>query len=299
MLSLAAFRYRNVLGAAGGPVDRLEMSGTTLFGQRQVLANAYLREGLVWSKEDSAHYGPVHGSGTAASPMVARFMAISEAMERWAHWQLHRSSEGARYGFDVDPSSNGMAAFPGLFKRQARPGALLEAAERFNILNWWEGRLPAQETATPWAGVRAVTIRSAAPGITAILFKRTEAGFVAYGHAAAADFAGACRRAAVEMERHAQMVTRCAAEHGGRIKDVLPATAHPIHRRTLFFAGEEGHQLFLAQLGSSPARATVEPKLVFDGPVPGPWSRYADVWRVVYEPPNRRFVGMEENYFML
>jgi len=299
MPSLAAFRYRNVLGSAGGPIDRLEMSDTTLFGQRQVLANAYLREGLVWGREDSPLYGPVHGSGTAASPMVARFMAISEALERWAHWQLHRTSGGARYGFDVDPSSNGMAAFPGLFKRQARRGALLEAAERFNILNWWEGRLPAQADATPWAGVRAVTIRSGAPGRTVILFKQTEAGFFAYGHAAAGDFAGACRKAAIEMERHALMVTRCAAEHGGRIKDVLPATAHPIKRRSLFFAREEGHQLFLERLRASPARAAVEPKLVFDGPVPGPWDEYVDVWRVVYEPPNRRFVGTEEDYFML
>ena len=37
---------------------------------------------------------------------------------------------------------------------------------------------------------------------------------------------------------------------------------------------------------------------VFDGPVPGPWGRYADVWRVVYAPPSDRFLGMEENYFL-
>jgi hypothetical protein len=32
--------------------------------------------------------------------------------------------------------------------------------------------------------------------------------------------------------------------------------------------------------------------------VPGPWSRYADVWRVVYAPPSDRFLGTEENYFL-
>jgi len=131
-----------------------------------------------------------------------------------------------------------------------------------------------------------------------ILFQRTEAGFVAYGHAAAADYAGACRKAAVEMERHAQVVTRFAAAHAGRIHDILPPTAHPIERRSLFFAREEGHQLFLGRLSSTPAKAAAKPKLVFDGPVPGPWSSYADVWRVVYEPPSRRFLGMEENYFL-
>jgi ribosomal protein S12 methylthiotransferase accessory factor YcaO len=230
--------------------------------------------------------------------MVARFMAISEAMERWAHWQMHRSDEGARYGFDVDPSSNGLAAFPGFFQRQARPGALLEAAERFNLLNWWEGRLPALESETRWPGVRAVTICSEAPGITVILFKRAVAGFVAYGHAAAPDFSTACRKAAMEMERHAQVVTHYVTAHAGGIHEPLSPDAHPIERRSLFFAREEGYELFLERLRSQPTKAAPDPKLVYDGPVPGPWSRYADVWRVAYEPPSRRFLGMEENYFL-
>ena len=41
-----------------------------------------------------------------------------------------------------------------------------------------------------------------------------------------------------------------------------------------------------------------EPGAVFDGPVPGPWGRYADVWRVVYAPPSDRFLGADENYFL-
>lgn len=299
MLSLAGFRYRNVLNAAGGPIDRLEMSDTSVLGQRQVLANAYLREGLVWGREEDSHFGPVHGSGTAASPMIARFMAISEAMERWAHWQLHRSSEKSRYGFDEDPSSNGMAAFPGVFKRQARFGARLEAAERFNVLNWWEGRLPAWESVTPWTGVRAAVIQSAAPGVTVILFKRTEAGLIAYGHAAATDFIKACRKAAVEMERRVQSMAHFAAVGGDGVTRHLPADAHPIELRSAFFAQPEGHALFLERLRSRPSGPAPVPRVVFDGPVPGPWSRYADVWRVVYEPPSRRFLSTDETYFMI
>jgi hypothetical protein len=219
-------------------------------------------------------------------------------MERWAHWELHRSPERHKYGFDVDPSSNGLAAYPGFWRRQARLGAQLEATERFNLLNWWEGRLPALETETRWPGVRAATICSQAPGITVILFKRTKEGFVAYGHAAGMDFDSACQRAAGEMERHEQVVSRFALSHAGKIRDQLPANAHPLERRSLFFALDEGHELFLERL-RSPARAEAELKLVYDGPVPGPWTRYADVWRVVYAPPSRRFLGMEENYFML
>lgn len=298
MLSLAAFRYRNVLAREGGPVERVELADTVVLGERRFLANAYLVAELAGNRDGSTLYSKANGSGLAASAMVARFMAISEAMERWAHWQLQSSPERSRYGFDVDPSSNGLAAFPGLWRRQARYGALLEAAERFNLLNWWEGRLAAREAETRWPGVQAAIICSQVPGMTVILFKRTEDGFFAYGHAAALDFETACRKAAGEMERHARVVSRFASSHAGQLRNQLPAGAHPIERRSLFFAQQEGHELFLERL-RSPARGKAEPRMVYDGPVPGPWSRYADVWRVVYAPPSRRFLGMEENYFML
>jgi hypothetical protein len=287
-----------MLASAGGPIERLEVADTQVLGERCFLANAYLVGELAGNREGNALYSRANGSGTDASPMVARFKAISEAMERWAHWELHAGAERHKYGFDVDPSSNGLSAFPGFWRRQARQNSLLEAAERFNLLNWWEGRLAALESETRWPGVRAATICSEAQGLTVILFKRTEAGFVAYGHAAAMDFETACRKAAAEMERHAMVVARFALSHAGKIRDQLPANAHPLERRSLFFALDEGHELFLEHL-RSPARAEAELKLVYDGPVPGPWTKYADVWRVVYAPPSRRFLGPEENYFML
>jgi len=298
MLSLAAFRYRNVLAARGGPIERVELASIAVLGEQRYLANAYLIAKLAGDREANVLYSRANGSGTAQSPMVARFMAISEAMERWAHWQSLTGADRHRYGFDVDPSSNGLAAYPGLWRRQARRGALLEAAERFNLLHWWEGYLPADESPTRWPDVRAVIIRSQAPGTTVVVFKRTAEGFFVYGHAAGENFEAACLKAAGEMERHARVLARFAASHGGEIHGRLPATAHPIERRSLFFALPEGHELFLQRL-RSPAVVGAEPKLVYDGPVPGPWSQYADVWRVVFAPPSRRFLSMDETYFML
>lgn len=298
MLNFAAFRYRAIMAGAGGPIQGLEISDTTVLGRREFLASAFLREGL---GEDGSKFDAGRlpdGSGTAPSPMVARFMALSEALERWAHWQLHASDAGLAYGFGVDPSSNGMAAYPGLWRRQARPGALMEASERFNLLNWWEGHLPAAETATDWPGVRAAVICSGVPGITVVLFKRTVEGFVAYGHGSAMDYQAACRKAAVEMERHALLLSHFAMTHAGRIDHQLPVTAHPIERRSLFFATEAGHELFLERLRSAPRKSAPKAHLVFDGAIPGPWTRYADVWRVVYAPPSDRFLGPEENYFL-
>jgi len=277
MLSLAAFRYRHALVASGGPVERLELTDAVILGRREFLANAFLRPGLAGNGWKFEVYSSADGSGVSPSPMVAQYMAISEAMERWAHWQLHAQPEGSRYGFDVDPSTNGMAAFPGVWRRQARLGALMEAAERFNLLNWWEGHLPAAETATPWPGVRAAVICSTAPGVTVILFRRTSEGFVAYGHGSAMNYAAACRKAAVEMERHAQVLASFALLHAGRIADQLSPAAHPLERRSLFFASDAGHELFLERLRSAPRKLAPKPRMVFDGAIPGPWRRYADV----------------------
>jgi len=298
MINLASLRYRNVMAEAGGPVARIELFDTETLGQREFLANAFLREDLAGETWRCQVFSTANGSGTAQSPMVARYMAISEAMERWAHWQMHVSADRAAYGFDVDPSTNGMAAFPGLWRRQAQAGAVMEAAERFNLLNWWEGRLPAAEASTQWPGVRSATICSDAPGVTVILFKHATNGFFAYGHGSATNYKSACRKAAVEMERHACVVARFAVSHAGRLVDQLPPDAHPLERRSLFFATESGHELFLERLRSAPTKPAPRLREVFNGPVPGPWSKYADVWRTVYEPPSDRFLGPEENYFM-
>jgi len=297
MINLASFRYRNILAEAGGPVERLAIVDTTVLGERQFQANAFLRPELVAWRTAGKVFGDAAGTGTADSPMEARFKAISEAIERWAHMAVITSPDCHRYGFDMDPSSNGMAAFPGLFRRQARFSALMEAAERFNVLSWWEGRLAAKEVVTPWPGVGAAVLESGAPGVTVILYRRAPGGHYAYGHAAGPDFESAGRRAAVELERHEFVVQRYLLAHAGLTAEELPRTAHPIERRSLFFAQPEGHELFLERLRSTPRRERRQPVLVYDGPVRGPWEKYAGVWRVVYEPPSERFLGSDEQYF--
>src|SRR5690348_13743325 len=73
MFNLAAFRYRGVMASSGGPVERLEMADVTVLGQREFLANAYLKAGLVGDRGSRLLYSPANGSGTSPSPMVARF----------------------------------------------------------------------------------------------------------------------------------------------------------------------------------------------------------------------------------
>lgn len=297
MINFASFRYRKVMADVGGPIERLAMVDTTVLGIRKFQANAFLRPDLVAWRSAGQVFGEAAGTGTADSPMEARFKAISEAIERWAHMAVLTSGDPHRFGFATDPSSNGMAAFPGLWARQARPAAQLEATERFNILSWWEGRLPAREIEPPWPGYRGIAIESDAPGVAVLLYKRAPSGHYAYGHAAGADIEAASRRAIVELERHEYVVKRYLLAHAGASRSELAANAHPIERRSLFFALQEGHELFLEHVRATPRQVNRAPRLVFDGPVTGPWTRFADVWRVAYEPPSARFLGNDEHYF--
>jgi hypothetical protein len=90
-----------------------------------------------------------------------------------------------------------MAAFPGLFAGQCRSKAYLEALERFCLIAWWDGRLPAQVLPTDWADVSALQIEHPLErGVMVVLFKQcSPGGFFSYGHAAGADFGSACQRA--------------------------------------------------------------------------------------------------------
>lgn len=283
----------------GGPIARLVCGEASELGVRVFSAQATLRDELMPSRLVRHLWSSADGGGTASSPLLARIKAVSEALERWAHWTLHASPDAARYGFDVDPSSNGLAAFPGLFARQARRLALWEAAERFNLLNWWEGRLPARWQASPWAGVDAVVLESAAQGVTVVLHRCDAPGLHAFGHAAGATFLEACRRAIGELERHASVMRRRALVSvaiSGGATSVTPMG--PQEQRSVFFSTEAGYELFRERVAAAPRAPQVAPKIVFDGCVAGPWSRYADVWRVVFEPPSRRFLTRDAQYFL-
>jgi hypothetical protein len=269
-------------------------------GVRKFAANAHLRSELALGGPPRQLWSAADGSGLADSPLVARFKAVSEALERWAHAALHGAEAGRGYGFDVDPSSNGLAAFPGLFARQARAAARAEAAERFNLLHWWEGQLRVVPVAAPWPECEAWVIESEAPGVTVLLHRSEPEGFHAFGHAAGRNVAGACAHALGELERHATAIRGWAARSAAGAVTSRPRTSAELgtqERRPLFFSTAAGYAAFRARVESAPRMPCARPRLVFDGVVRGPWSRYADVWRVVFAPPSRRFIADDPTYF--
>ncbi len=293
MFSLASLRYRSVMASRGGPIEHIELGEFPMYGRRLFQSNACLRAGLV-PRGRANLYSDVDGSGTHDSPMVARHMAVSEALERWAYHATVRSDRCEEFGFDVDETSNGMAAFPGLSKAPARRSAVLESLERFCLLHWWEGELDGQLRDTEWPGVSALAFEPPLGGVAVLLFARSEWGFHVYGHAAAESFTRACEKAMIELTRQ-EWVTRTRLLAMG-VGEVKPLTER-MEKRSWFFATEEGHELFRERLGRKSSGRTPKPEIISDREITGPWSNYTTVWRFVLRPPSRRFMEEDERYF--
>jgi len=295
MFSIAAFRYRNVLTEHGGPIASIALDECQVEGKRRFQANARLAPHLVPRRRPLALYSDADGSGTDSSPMMARFMAVSEALERWAYHACLHSSSHALYGFDVDASTNGMAAFPGFTAREARRRARLEAIERASLLSWWEGECEGKIVPTRWPDVGALAIENPLGiGVTVVTFRECGTGCYAYGHAAGETLESACARAAIEMTRCGQVLShhRLSVAAGCALvpEDVF-------ERRCLFFSTPEGYDIFrrrAAGVRRAPRRSW---KTVCDREVIGPWSEFTKVWRVAIAPPTTSFLNASEDYF--
>lgn len=292
MFSLAAIKYRNVLSNFGGPVAQIVSSTFPILGQPSYQANAYLAPGLVSHKTTHELYSNADGTGSSSCAQVARYMAVSEALERWAFRVEHRGPKADRYGFTVDRSSNGMAAFPSLLKGPARRRARLESLERFALISWWDGRIEASAVPSPFPGIHAVRLHHTAGfGEVVIVYRQSRSGHVSYGHAAADTVTGAGMRALVEMARSEFVITSYKLRGG---QGDLP---HFFERRCLHFATPEGHAEFLEKLQTKPTKSAPNWEPVFDGEIPGPWSQYATVWRTAVQMPTLDFLDRSLNFF--
>jgi len=290
VFSLAAIKYRSVLAKFGGPIERLTIG---LFnGTKFYQANAYLVQGLR-PKAKRNLYGNCDGTGDSKFALVARQKAISEALERWAHRQMWNGVDRKQFGFDIDPSSCGMAAFPGLLKRTARIPARLESIERFALISWWDGRIGVSPL--PRLPNRIESFRLEQPisdTEVVVVFRLSEIGHVSYGHAAGRTVAEAQEKAIIELMRTDFILTR--HKQLGHSNDV----AYFFEQRCLYFASPEGHQKFLQKVATPPTKPALPWKPVFDGEIPGPWSKYATVWRVAVPMPTPEYLDPKiTNFF--
>lgn len=272
IFNLAPFKYRRVLEKNGGPIGKID------FYQKEIRTGEYgfevsaclLGEYLHPLRKGSFGTGESDGLGSHQSKAIATHKAVSEALERWAYYATVDSGEKEKYGFHIDQTTTGMAAYPGLFKTEVRHIAYAEALERYALESWWEGELPARRKIYK-KGIEAFEIMSFnSYKSTAVLWTHCPfRGDCAYGFASGADFEEACLKAEVELFRNLELLQ----------KDAL------YQERLKFLSTIEGHQKFLETLAQSENLHSVPraPKLLVDQEIIGPWSKYTTVWRCLLE----------------
>lgn len=276
-MTVAPWFYRNVVNPESGPIVRLATRQIhALSGKIEWEALAYLHPKLRPAEEPKHFiYGTCDGTGTASTKSVACHKAISEALERWAFHQTYDDIDHrARYGLDVEPTTTGFAAWPGLFSYAARHKALLEAAERWSIASWWTGNIAHESIPSKTSQAIAIQAPFAKTHIV-VTFDTLANGLHVYGFAADCTQDAAIGRAHTEMERNARVLS-------------IPRDHDPnlglLEKRLVYFSSSNGRLQFLERLKHRSLSAGSKPKLLVHAPLKGPWNRYCQIWRSLYEP---------------
>lgn len=291
MVSLAAIRYSDVFVQDGGPIAAVLTGDLPVFGRAYRQANAFLRPEIAVGKAGPVVFGQADGTGIDLDPSVACHMAVSDALERWAFLAIQDSVDADRFGFCAERSSSGMAAFPGLSRKPAQQRAFLDAIEHYALVSWWDGRLPAETGHMPMPGVQMVRIHhDAGDAEVVVLSHRSRAGHF-YGHAVGRNLSEAVERAAVSLARSE------AALVAHRARGALGAPADFRERRALFFSTPEGAECFERRLRTAPDKPAPEWRVAFNGELPGPWSRWATVWRCAAPMPTDAHLDPAAEFF--
>lgn len=299
-MNLAPIRYARILSRDRGPIERIEYGRVTVCGREMYQAGAFLSPWLNLKRQTLALFGTADGSGTHRSAMMARFMAVSEALERWALYYLNQAGLHGLADLKRDYTSTGMAAFPGLWDGQARRRALAEAAERFCLVHWWHGDLATQRYAGATADVDAVEIENPVSRDHVLLtWSRSRDGLVAYGFGAGRRTQQAYWKAVVEMERCKAALDAFYLKNPGFTTEDLSTLQNHQERRIMYFALPEGHHAFRIRLNQRPHERmrirNIRPTV--DRRIDGPWSQYATVWRVLFPMATGEYLDEGQNFF--
>ncbi|MCC5838743.1 MAG: hypothetical protein JJT96_01360 [Opitutales bacterium] len=274
-LDLSPLRYAGA-GSANGPIARIEHGRALYLGATWQLCRVSLKADLKPPLSPvSAVFSAADGSGVGKTMFEARAKAVSEALERWAYYETRSGPDAGRYGYPVADSTKGMAAFPGLFASSARSRAMAEAYEHYAVDSWWSGAF--EHWAVEEDGFTLVFIR--VPdyrGFVVLAIRRLHSGVfaAAYGTGSART-----RTAAVLSAKLEALRMETALENADHPEKATGSEAALLRRAS--------HRGFLAvrdRLNMPPWRAASAPRLLYDGPVNGPWQQFAHVWRYAFEP---------------
>ncbi len=279
---LGSWYYRDVC-ADDGPIAKISVRQLDGVDPNQKWeAMAYLKEGHIQRGRhlEFKIYGLCDGGGTSASRATACHIAVSEALERWA-WAASSREPSLRStaGLDLDPSTNGWAAYPGPFSNFARQRAYLEAVERWSLVAWWNGQIGHEPLPNRDGAIRLLLPMPDA-AVVILTQKIPRVGYT-YGFAGGSDISAAHQRAYVELLRNIHVLTKWAEKNAIKGTAELPTTLH--ERRLLYFSGDEGHARFVERLGQRRPSLQISPEVLVDRRISGCWDKYCRVWRVLFK----------------
>ncbi len=277
MINLAPWFYKNLINE-NEIISSIVSSKCQIFNigeQFEALAELSKKLKPTWIPESNI-YSNCDGSGTSKFSNVAIHKAISEALERWAFYETI-DTKSSMFLFDENPSTTGMAAFPGITHGQARKNAIFEASERWALHEFWRGNLPILEHSSAIANLSHYEIVTDLKDVKiSLLCLRKENQFL-YSFAADSSLAESLKHSLVELSRNVRVMGKY-QDTNVSYKDFTDIT----DRRLFFFSTLEGNQLFNEKILSAPSCLKVKPNLICDLEVRGPWTKYAKVWRYLY-----------------
>jgi hypothetical protein len=278
MSLLAPWFYRNLL-CLNDIIEPPEffkaeiLTGEILF-EAVCSLNKNLRPDWV-SKSDV--YNNRDGAGTSQFKNIAVYKAISEALERWAFYEIADSGKAKKFCFDVNPSTAGMAAYTGLIADGARANAIFEASERCALHEFWRGNLPIKQHSCSIKNLRHFEIVTPFKNCKISLLSYNKNNQYFYSFAAEKNLEKSFEHALIELARNIRVLKK--------INDV-PKTVNEFNeisdKRLFYFSTNEGHELFNEHIENASKNINSTPHLICDLELKGPWNQYTKVWRYLY-----------------
>lgn len=278
MSTFAPWYYRNLL-------ENKNIIETAEFFKAEMLSGEILFEVICSLNENlrpswvsrSDVYNNCDGSGTSPYKNIAVYKAISEALERWAFYEAADSREARKLCFDINPTTTGMAAYPGITASGARLKAIQEANERWALHEFWRGNLPVIEHPNSLENLRHFEIRVPIDNCHISLLSFKKGDQYLYSFAAENTIEESFKHALVELARNIRVMAKLE-----NVSTDINTFKDMSDKRLFYFSTQEGQDLFNEKVLKAATTIKVKPQIICDFEIKGDWSKYTRVWRYLY-----------------
>lgn len=266
----------------GGPIEYVEYNYQEILpAQQGFIVNTKLKADYLTNFNFLKIYQNCTGSGTDTKPFEALEKSISESLERWAFLETVNSDNKKQFGFDIDSSTNGMAAHP--TRIIAQKNSFLEALERWTLSTWWNHGIKCDKECSSDSGVLHFTFSYKdqpqlklfnMENASVIMTYKKEKNFYTYGFGAALTKEAAYQKAEIERTRNRDVLSWY-LKNEQTFSDL-----HYTEESLVFYSTGEGFDLFRKKL-TLDHYTKIRFDVLFSKQMPGPWEKWVYVYRTL------------------